>query len=287
MAAAALAALRSYLPALSHAQACDAFAAVGAATFPLLFFVSAPYGKLHRSGWGPMLGGRTGWFLQEIISPVALLAAFYAAQLSAGGAPGEAATQAPPPSLLAPQPVHVFLALWCVHYAHRAVLYPLQRHMSATTVPVVLTAVAFNLVNGALVGTELAREGAAPRGRFAAWAALASPRCAAGLALCGAGAALNVRSDAALRALRAVPGDRAYHVPRGGLFEYVACPHYLGEMLEWSGFAIATATRSGAVFAFWTVANLAPRAATTRAWYAAKFKEAFPANRKALIPFIF
>ena len=263
---------------VSHAQWCNAFAASGALTFPLLFFVSAPYGKHHRAGWGRAVSGRAGWFVQEIISPVTLLAAFYAAQARA----------LPPGAALpwwAPSPVHVFLLLWCLHYAHRAVLYPLQRHMSATTVPVVATAVAFNLVNGALVGSELA---AAATTRFADWNALAAPRVLAGLALMALGAAVNISSDATLRSLRAkTPGDKSYYVPRGGLFEYVACPHYAGEVVEWTGFALATATHSGAVFAFWTFANLAPRAVTTRQWYRSKFREEYPRSRKALIPFIF
>jgi 3-oxo-5-alpha-steroid 4-dehydrogenase 1 len=275
-----MAALSSWLWRLTHAQACYAFALSGALTFPLLFFVSAPYGKFYNTsrskGWGPALGGRAGWFVQEIISPNALLCAFYAAQ-SASLPPG-----APLPLQLTP--VHAFLWLWCLHYAHRAVLYPLQRHMSATTVPVVAAAVAFNVVNGALVGAELAT---VAHTHFADWRALASPRVLAGLALMFAGAVLNIASDVRLRALRAKPGDRSYHVPRGGFFELVACPHYLGEIAEWSGFAVATGMLSAAVFAFWTAANLAPRALATRNWYRQKFRDEYPASRKALVPFIF
>jgi hypothetical protein len=283
MASAALSSLLASLPrsltTMTHAQACDAFAASGALFFPLLFFVPAPYGKLYRAGqwrW-PAMGGRTGWFVQEIISPITLLCAFYAATLASS----PAASALP----LAPAPVHVFLFLWCLHYANRAVLYPLQRHMSPTTVPVVVAAIVFNLANGGLVGHELAL---AARDRFADWQALQAPSVVCGLALMACGAALNISADATLRALRArTPGDKSYHIPRGGLFELVSCPHYLGEILEWCGFALATGTRSGAVFAFWTFANLAPRATATRAWYRAKFKEDFPARRRALVPFIF
>jgi 3-oxo-5-alpha-steroid 4-dehydrogenase 1 len=266
------------LATMTHAQACAAFGLSGALFFPLLFFVPAPYGKLYRAGqwrW-PAMGGRTGWFVQEIISPITLLFAFYAATL--------ASSPSASPLPLAPAPVHVFLLLWCLHYANRAVLYPLQRHMSPTTVPVVFAAILFNLVNGGLVGHELAL---AAKSSFADWQALRAPSVVCGLALMAAGAALNIRSDATLRALRAKPGDKGYHIPRGGLFELVTCPHYLGEIVEWCGFALATGTLSGAVFAGWTFANLAPRAASTRAWYRAKFKEDFPARRKALVPFIF
>ncbi len=271
----ALADASSRLAGVSHAAWCDAFAALGAATFPLLFFVSAPYGKTYRTGWGPALGGRRGWFVQEIISPITLLLVFYLTQARLAPA-GD-------PLPLKPQPVHVFLFMWSVHYAHRAVLYPLQRSMSSTTLPVVATAVLFNLINGALVGHELAMVAST---RLAAWNSLASARVLLGLLIFALGAALNVASDARLRALRARPGDKSYYIPRGGLFEWVACPHYLGEITEWSGWALATGTRSGVVFAFWTFANLAPRAWTTRAWYRTKFRE-FPANRRCLIPYLF
>jgi hypothetical protein len=42
----------------------------------------------------------------------------------------------------------------------------------------------------------------------------------------------------------------------------VSCPNYLGEILEWIGWAIATWSLAGWVFAIWTMANLAPRAFT-------------------------
>jgi chromate transport protein ChrA len=67
---------------------------------------------------------------------------------------------APPAGLTAPPALAVlFVALWCLHYLHRAVVYPLRRHMSPTTLPVVASAVCFNLVNGYLVGSEVRARG--------------------------------------------------------------------------------------------------------------------------------
>jgi hypothetical protein len=84
---------------------------------------------------------------------------------------------------------------------------------------------------------------------------------------------LNMQSDAALRALRparAPQGGSAeqdkggrgeYRIPRGGPFRLVSCPNYLGEILEWAGFALAT---GGAIhasaFAVFTACMLGSRA---------------------------
>jgi protein-S-isoprenylcysteine O-methyltransferase Ste14 len=91
-------------------------------------------------------------------------------------------------------------------------------------------------------------------------------------------------SDRALRALRA-PGESGYAIPRGGAFEWVSCPNYLGELLEWFGWAIATWSIAGLAFALYTAANLGPRALAHHAWYRERFP-GYPPRRRALIPFV-
>ena len=54
---------------------------------------------------------------------------------------------------------------------------------------------------------------------------------------------------------------------------------------SFAGFAIATRTVAGWAFAFWTFANLMPRAVAYRKWYRDKFGAAFPKRRRAMIPF--
>ena len=65
----------------------------------------------------------------------------------------------------------------------------------------------------------------------------------------------------------------------------MSCPNYLGEMLEWFGWALASWSPAGLAFALYTVANLMPRALQTHRWYRAQFPD-YPANRKALVPFL-
>ncbi len=113
---------------------------------------------------------------------------------------------------------------------------------------------------------------AAPNGLF--WA---------GLGLFVVGIAGNFWHHKLLADLR--KGHSGYAIPRGGLFELVACPHYLFEILTWLGIALL----SQHLFAYLTVLGmgsyLAARSINTLRWYHEKFPE-FPKARKALIPFI-
>jgi steroid 5-alpha reductase family enzyme len=99
-----------------------------------------------------------------------------------------------------------------------------------------------------------------------------------------AGFIVNRWADLALRSLRK-PGETGYRIPYGGLFRHVSCPNYLGEVVEWCGWALATWSLPGLAFAVWTFANLAPRARAHHAWYHSNFED-YPAERKALIPWI-
>jgi protein-S-isoprenylcysteine O-methyltransferase Ste14 len=65
----------------------------------------------------------------------------------------------------------------------------------------------------------------------------------------------------------------------------VSCPNYLGEIVEWGGWALACWNPGATAFFIWTVANLAPRAIKTHRWYRQEFAD-YPRDRKALIPFI-
>lgn len=108
----------------------------------------------------------------------------------------------------------------------------------------------------------------------------------AGAALFGIGAAGNAWHHWLLSTLRS-GGKAAYAVPRGGLFGLVACPHYLMELLAWLGIAMT----SSSLFAYLNFASmaayLASRAHSTTRWYRAKFGEAYPRERKHLVPYLY
>ena len=77
-----------------------------------------------------------------------------------------------------------------------------------------------------------------------------------------------------------------YHIPKGFLFEKVSSPNYLGELIQWLGWAIMTWSLAGLVFFFWSLANLLPRATAHHRWYKETFDN-YPDNRKILVPNIF
>ncbi len=237
--------------------------ALAALVLVVLLFVPAPYGRHLRPGWGPLLPARIGWFLMEI--PAALTVA-----ILFGTSPRRSA------------PVAIaFLLLWQLHYLPRAVVDPLRARHGARAFPAVIAALgaAFNVVNGGLQGAWLFWIG--PE-RGTAW--LATPSFLSGAVLFLAGMLVNRRADATLRALRP-SGETGYGVPRGGLYELVSCPNYLGEIVEWLGWAVATWSLPGAAFAAWTIANLLPRALAHHRWYRSQFPD-YPAERRAVIPWL-
>mmetsp|Transcript_66522 Transcript_66522/g.183754 ORF Transcript_66522/g.183754 Transcript_66522/m.183754 type:complete len:170 (+) Transcript_66522:509-1018(+) len=113
---------------------------------------------------------------------------------------------------------------------------------------------------------------------------LYDPRFIVGVAIFLFGWCLNYDADDRLRNLRK-PGETGYKIPYGGLFEYVSGANFCGEIIEWTGFAIAGWSIPSITFAIFTFLNTAPRGAAHHKWYLSKFDD-YPKNRKAVIPFI-
>ncbi len=229
--------------------------------FVFLLFRTAPYGRHERRGFGMGIPGRVGWVVME--SPAVLLfAAIYFL--------GDHRFQTAPLALL---------FLWQLHYVQRTFVYPF-RIRAGRTMPllIVLSALLFNVWNAYINARFISQLGSYSEG----W--LADPRFVAGTALFLVGWGINLRADSILIALRR-PGERGYSIPRGWFYDRICCPNYLGEMLEWFGFALAAWSLAGLAFALFTVANLAPRALANRRWYLETFPD-FPRERKALIPYV-
>lgn len=232
--------------------------------FPFLMFLTAPYGRHARSGWGPTIDNRLGWILMEAPAALVIFGFWLFGEHSAGLTP------------------IVLLALWELHYINRAFIFPLRIRSQGKRMPVVVMAsgVLFNCVNGYINGRWLF---GLSGGYADAW--LADPRFWIGAALFLTGYGINLHADQVLMNLRK-PGETGYKIPRGGLYRWVTSPNYFGEVIEWTGWAIATWSLPGVAFALWTAANLIPRARDHHKWYLSRFPD-YPPERRAVIPLIF
>ncbi len=237
---------------------------MAAVVFAVLFFISAPYGRHTRQGWGPKINSRLGWVIME--SPAVIV---FALCFAVGGRTTSMIPIA-------------FFALWQIHYVHRTYIFPFRMRWSKKhmTLFVMSLGFTFNAVNAYLNGRYINTIGP---GYSSDW--MADPRFIIGLLLFFTGIAINLHSDGVLRRLRAL-GETGYKIPHGGLFERVSCANYFGEIIEWCGWAIATWSLPGLAFAVWTAANLVPRARAHHKWYPSQFPD-YPPQRRALIPFMF
>ena len=237
------------------------WAALGLAIFILLLFITAPYGRHSRKDWGPNIPNRLGWVIMEFPSLLVFVLCF----------------------LLGPngvQPVTwIFFALYVFHYTNRSIIWPLRTRTSGKQMPLViaLMAVCFNLVNGFINGYYFSAFA-----RVYTWDWLLDLRFILGFALFAGGAFLNWYSDQILLNLRK-GGKQGYFIPEGGLFKWISCPNFFGEILEWTGFAIMTWSPAALAFALWTFFNLVPRALDHHKFYKKAFPD-YPPKRKAVVP---
>ena len=228
--------------------------------FILLLFIVAPYGRHVRQGWGYTVGNTLGWILMEAPAPV-LFAIFFIIG-------GEISITS-----------IVFLIVWETHYFHRAFIYPFSLRGREKRMPLMIVSFGFifNLMNGYLNGRYIFTFSG---GYAIEW--LLDPRFIIGILLFIAGYVVNRQSDQVLRNLRQ-PGESGYKVADQGLYRWISCPNYFGELIIWFGWALATWSLAGLAFAVWTAANLIPRAKANHDWYKTTFAD-YPEERKALLP---
>ena len=240
--------------------------AIGILVFPLTLFVTAPFGRHISLRFGPTIGNQLGWIIME--SP----AIWWFTLIFVGGiyrhdASGEQNV------------AWILWSVWMIHYLNRGLIFPIRTRTIGKRIPLMIVAFAFTfqLVNGFLNAIALGYLGSQ---YTYAW--LSYPIFWIGATFFVLGWLINVRSDEVLLKLRN-PGETDYLIPRGGLFEWISCPNFLGEMILWSGWAIMCWNLAALSFAIWTVANLLPRALAHHRWYRKTFVD-YPANRKAIFP---
>lgn len=237
---------------------CIIWASIGVGSFILLQFVTAPYGRHIKKGWGPEISNKLGWILMELPSFAIILYFFMTSEQS--------------------QYASMLSILWLIHYFNRTFIYPLRIRTKNKKMPITIvgSAIGFNLVNAGLNGYFLANFETYTNDWFTSW------NFYLGLTIFVFSFLANQISDNILIHLRK-PGETGYKIPNGFLFKYVSCPNHLSELLQWSGFAIMAWNYPATTFLIWTAANLIPRALAHHKWYKEHFQD-YPKNRTALFP---
>jgi protein-S-isoprenylcysteine O-methyltransferase Ste14 len=245
-----------------HRAATWILIALALVTFAVVSRVTAPYGRHQGGEWGPTMSARLGWIVME--TPAVLVFAWIYMQ-------GQHRFETAPLLLF---------GLWQFHYVQRTYVFPFRMRNQGKRMPVLIcaSAVVFQVLNAYVNARWISHWGEYD----SAW--LSDPRLWIGATLFVGGWLINFKADTMLFALRK-PGEAGYKIPRGWLYEYVSCPNYLGEILEWLGWAIASWSLAGFAFALYTAANIGPRALANHRWYRREFED-YPAQRKALIPFV-
>lgn len=232
--------------------------------FPFLLKITPPYGRHSKKNWGQMIDNRIGWILMEFPS----LIIFVSLVLFGPNKP----------SIV----IWILFSIWTLHYFNRSIIFPLRTRTTGKKMPIIImfSAIFFNLTNASLNGYWL---GFVTPPYPADW--LTDPRFILGGVIFFSGFMINQFADKKLIGLRK-GGKTGYFIPRGGLFEYISCPNFFGEILEWSGFALMAWNLPALSFAVWTAANLIPRAIDHHKWYKGYFGDEYPKSRKAVIPFL-
>lgn len=241
---------------------CYAWMLAGFFALLILQFKNAPYGKFTDKSLGGTMSNRLGWVIMESFA----LAAFLYYTFSYGK------------KYIAIE--WAFIALFIFHYANRSFIFPFRTKTKGKQIPVtiVVLGIFHNWVNGFLIGYYLSHFGSYKND----W--VSSKPFIIGLIIFLWGMIINWHSDNILINLRK-PGETGYKIPTGGLFRYVSSPNLLGEIIEWTGFAILTWSLPGLCFAVFTMCNLVPRAMANHRWYKEYFED-YPQNRKIILPFV-
>ena len=242
-------------------------AVIALVVFVSLFFVDAGYGKFYDRKWGPAVNNRLGWILMESPVFIAMLVLWLCSDRR------DDVVRL------------VFLLLFELHYFQRSFVFPFRlRGKSMMPLSIILMGVVFNVLNALMQGGWIFY--VSPADYYGIhW--LMSPKFIVGTLVFLFGMFVNIQSDDIIRNLRQ-EGDTGHYLPKKGMFKYVTSANYFGEVLEWIGFAILTWSWAGAVFAWWTFANLCPRAVRIYDKYKKEFgSELNTKTVKRILPFIY
>ena len=100
---------------------------LGIVSFVLLMFISAPYGRHLRPGWGPTLNATALWVIMEAPSPIAFGVVYFMSD-----------------NAFKPVPL-ILLGMYMFHYLYRSFIYPFRMRGGHKQKPLVTGLLAFCL----------------------------------------------------------------------------------------------------------------------------------------------
>ncbi|MGP1416004.1 MAG: DUF1295 domain-containing protein [Treponema sp.] len=240
--------------------------------FVTLYFIPAGYGKMVNKKWGITINNKIGWLIMECPTIVVMFS-FIVATYYLPFTKEEYISR-----------ILVLLPFIC-HYVYRSFIFPfLLRGKSAMPITIVLMGLVFNTINASLISTWCFY---ISNKTFYSYSYFKSPNFIIGLFVFLIGFIVNIDSDAYIRGLRKA-GDTKHYFPHRHLYKLVSSANYLGEMIEWLGFAILTSNPASYLFLVWTGANLIPRSHAIYKQYQKEFPEEMARHKvKRIFPFIY
>jgi len=251
-----------------------------------LNLISSPYGRYASRKFGPAVPAKIAWFLSQLPSVLMPLWVFFTSDHSAANVAN-----------------YLLMGMFLLHYVVKAFVHPLIIHGEnpMPLAPFILATI-YCAFNGYIQSKFLLSY--ADYGFT--W--VLGLRFIIGSMLFLVGMGINLHGDTTLAMLRRpeglpkkvddlaqemaadaaggnrIPEDRTLGIPHGGLFEYVSCANFFGEIVEWTGFALAAWSFPAIAHLLFTLGNLIPRAMQHHKDYIHKFKDLYPRGRKAVIP---
>lgn len=262
------------------------FAMLGLAfiSFFFLFYITAPYGRYVgiKNGHKHM-SKRLGWLIMEVPAVITILLLWIFSDV------GPIALFSDTIDFRPFLGFFVFLFIWEFHYVYRTFIatFLTSDVKKSFRYYVIIMGATFNIINGLINGWFLFfyMPTKVLSSKNAVFTIFTSIHFIVGIIIFISGFLIHVKSDKVLREIKK-KNQGEYGIPYTFLHRYIASPNYLGEIVQWIGWAILTWSLAGLTFALFTFANLVPRAYSNLKWYRDKFEE-YPSSRKALIPFIY
>ena len=251
--------------------------------FTSLFFAKIYYGKFYNSDleennwfqrllrkYFPVISSRKAWIIQG--SPGVFVTLFY----------------------IVYNFYHITLKKimvifpFFIHYIHRAFIFPFKIH-SSDNIPLEITLLIFIscFFNTIMINRSIFYFSNYDKEFWIFYIF--------GLISFGIGAYINIVSDYSMAKQRSenIHGlNGQYIIPKGFLFDYISCPNYFGEMLEWLSFIVISNSFGSLVCFITSISFLFPRAIQIHEWYKENFKNEFNndkdlTERKAILPFLY